>query len=502
MTRLLALLTLLLAPMAGAEQVSSRAKTLVVCDDVQDPATLDPQKEFSEKNHTLVQQIFEGLVRFDADGNIEPALATEWKRLDDRTIQFKLREGVSFHNGEPFDAASVKFSIDRYLNPATGFPAFGFIDSIDHVDVVDDRVVNLVTKYPDGLLLNRLAGFIVMVPPKYYREQPEEVLRTKPVGSGAFMFDRWNAGESIVLRANPSYWKKGYPKVERLMFRFFPLEKQVNALLNGDIDVLTSLPGTKTLDVQKSSQTYVIKKPTFYTVAGNFNVSRRPLSDKNVRQAINLAIDRAALVRYDILGNGLPIATLSLPGETGHDAKLAPYPYDPRKAKALLTEAGYGSGLELNVLLKTNAERTGHIIAQELEQVGVHMNLTLVTDAQLFEQLKQRDRWDVAIYDVPDPMYHAFFIRSIFLSGRSPFSLAAIPAVDARIGALVQTLDPESQRRLSEELDDYVHSEYLALPTYQRIRTYGLRRGVTFIAYTSGMPYFYGTEYQAAEKDR
>ncbi len=490
----LALLTFCLAPPARSQPVAASSRTLVVCDDVIDPATLDPQKEFSEKNHTIVQQIFEGLVRFDADGKIVPALATGWRRLSPTVMQFDLRKGVYFHNGEPFNAQSVRFSIERYLDPKTAFPARGFIDTIDHVEIVDDHRVNIVTKMPDGLLLNRIAGFIVMVPPEYYRNNPAIDLQEKPIGTGAFVFKNWIAGDRIELSANRSYWRKSYPRVSSLIFRFIPENDQVRALMDGSVDILTNLPGTKTFEVQHSGKTYVVKRETFYTVAGNFNTARAPLSDIRIRKALNLAVDRQSLVRYDILGNGGPIGTLSLPGEFGHNPNILPYPFDLKKAQQLLSAAGYPHGLRLHVLLKVNAERTGKIIASQLARIGVKEDITFVSDADLFAQLRDRARWDMAIYDVPDPMYHAFFITSIFLSGQSPFALSSSTALDDRFSRLVGTLDTGQQRVVAEDIDDFVHVNYLALPTYQRIRTYGLRRGVSFVPYISGMPYFFSTE--------
>jgi peptide/nickel transport system substrate-binding protein len=466
------------------------AVVLSVCDDAHDPMTLDPQKGFSEKVLIVLQQVFEGLVRFGPEGAIEPALATEWRRVSPTVIRFKLREGVVFQDGEAFDAESVRFSVARYLDPATRFPALGFIDSIARVDVIDAHTVDLVTKYPDGLLLNRLAAFIVMVPPRYYREKPEEFLRENPVGSGAFEFKSWTKGKEIAFAANRRYWKPGHPKIDGLVFKFIPFEKQVDALLSGDIDVLTALPGTRTLDVQRSTSAFVVKKPTFYTVAGTFNASRKPFSSKRVREALNLGIDRGALVRYDLLGNGRPIGTLSLPGEFGHNARLEPYPYDPVKARRILSEEGYPHGLTLNVLIKTNALRTGQILAEQLRRIGARMRLTGSTDAELFELFKDKDRWDMAFGDCPDPMLHSFFIRSIFLAGSSPFTLSADAGIDARLAKLVTTLDPDAQRAISEELDAYIHSEYLAVPTFERVRTYGVRRGVVFTPYVSGTPYF------------
>src|SRR3989344_5745585 len=166
-----------------------QASRLVVCDDVMPPLTLDPHKEFAEKNHILLQQIYEGLVRFDAEGRIEPALAVSWTRIDALRMRFKLREGVRFHNGDPFTANSVRFTVERYLDPKTGFPALGFISSLDRAEVVDELTVDLITHYPDGLLLNRLAGFILIVPEEHVRKAGDTALNDAPVGTGPFVFD-------------------------------------------------------------------------------------------------------------------------------------------------------------------------------------------------------------------------------------------------------------------------------------------------------------------------
>lgn len=477
----------LLAPAAAA----APAGTLVVCDDVTDPMTLDPHREFSEKNHTLLQQVFEGLVRFGPDGAIEPALATSWSRVDERTVRFSLRRGVVFHNGEPFDAESVRFSIERYLDPATGFPALGFISTIERAAVVDPWTVDIVTRRPDGLLLNRLAGFVVFVAPARYRHGAPEELASRPVGTGPFRFREWRRGEAIELEANDRYWAPGAPKLARLVFRFIPAGAQVDELMAGRVDLLTSLPGTRTLEVQRNPGTKVIKRPTFYTVAANFNVSRAPLSSAAVREAVNLAVDRRALIRYDIFGNGVPVATLSLPGEEGHDASLKPYPYDPERARVLLRAAGHGQGLVLKALLKKNAERTGRMLAKQLAEVGIRLEFTVFQDNDMFEYFREKDRWDMAVYDCPDPMHHAFFIRSIFLAGGSPFSLSSVPGIDERLERLVGAVDAGERRRVSEDLDRLIRENHLALPTYQRNRTYGLRSRVTFEPYVSGMPYFH-----------
>lgn len=245
-----------------------RAKTLRVCDDVVDPVTLDPRRQFSEKNYTIIRQIFDGLVRFDPDGRIEPALAVSWKRLDPLTVEFKLRSGVRFHDGEPFDAEAVRFSIESLIDPKTAFPGAGFLNSVDRVEVVDPLTVRVKTKFPDGVLLNRLASLVTILPPRYVAERGGEYFGAHPVGTGAFRFDAWDAKEHrIVLAADPSHWEPGLPRVDRLEFYFVPADEQVERLLDGRLDVVTELPGTSTLRVAKSRVAHVVKKEGHYTVA-------------------------------------------------------------------------------------------------------------------------------------------------------------------------------------------------------------------------------------------
>ncbi len=484
-------LALLLAMPAAAEQ----KQKLVVCDDVRDPLTLDPHKQFSEKNHTIVQQIYEGLVRFGPNGEIQPTLAVSWKRMDPLRMRFKLRPGVRFHNGEPFDAEAVRFSLQRYQDPATGFPGLGFIQSLETVKIIDPLTIDIVTRIPDGLLLNRLAWHMLVVPPSYVQGGPPELLSERPVGTGPFRFQRWDRGTSIVLEANPDYWEHDVPKLKSLVFRFLPEEQQSSALFNGEVDLLTNLPGTRTLAVKQHPQLQLIKKPIYYTTGACLRTTDGPLADKRVRKALNYALNKSDLVRYDVLGNGEPLGALTFPGEFGHNPSIKPYAYDPAKARRLLKEAGYASGFTLKTFLKVNAERTGRIIASQLKKLGVILDITLVPDALLVEYLG-REKWDMIIGDVPDPMLHPFFIQGIFIYSKSPFALTRDKAYDELLEKMSQTLDPNTQEKLCHALDKYVHDEALSLFTYQRIGTYALRRGIRFVPYVSGMPYFFNVTWE------
>ncbi|MBI4054778.1 MAG: ABC transporter substrate-binding protein [Elusimicrobia bacterium] len=490
------LLLLWTAPLHGFSQ------TLVVCDDTTDPVTLDPHRQFSQKTYTLLQQVFEGLVRFDAEGKIVPSLAVSWKRLDPLTVRFHLRRGVVFHNGEPFGAEAVRKTLLRYLDPKINFPGLAYIDSMERIEVVDPWTVDIKTRFPDGLLLHRLAWIFLIVPPGYLEKEGAGILAERPVGTGPFRFVRWIRGREVVLEANDRYWRAGVPSIRELRFRFLPAQAQVQALLDGELHIVTELPGTFTRTVFEHHGTEVLKKETFYTFGATFNVSQKPLSDPRVRQAINHAIHREDLIRYDLFGNGRSLAALSMPGEEGHHAGLRPYPYDPEKARRLLWEAGVSMPVKLKALVYVQGKRTAQILSKQLSQVGVLLEMDWIETGEELIAALRKGNYDLAMGGMPDPMAHSFFIQSILLYSKSPYSLHKDTEYDRVLEAMVAELNPDARQKKGEDLDRLIWEQALSIFTYQRLRTYGVRRGVRFVPSITGMPYFDRVELESSEAAR
>ncbi|MFH2203910.1 MAG: ABC transporter substrate-binding protein [Elusimicrobiota bacterium] len=471
-------------PVAAARRV----KRLVVCDDISDPATLDPHKQFAEKNHTILQQIYEGLVRFDPQGKIEPALAVSWRRIDPLRMRFSLRRDVRFHNGEPFDADCVRATIARYLDPRTGFPALGMIATIARAEVVDGHTVDIVTHQPDGLLLHRLAGFVLIIPHRQLA-----AIEIAPVGTGAFRFEEWRRGDRIVLEANRDYWSENEPKVDKLVFRFIPAKEQIAELFAGNVDALFDVPGTMTLAVQRHPETRILKGRAYSTMGISLRFDKGVLADRRIRQALNYATDRKALIRYDLLGNGTPIATLSMPGEEGHNPDLEPYPYDPRKAAALLAEAGHADGIKLTAMVLEGAERTARILAADWQRVGIDLKFETMKEHEILAFFKD-PKYDLAIGECPDPMAHSYFIQALAIFSKSPRSLARDEKFDVMLERMASTIDNAERQRQAMELDRYIYAQALSVFTYQRRQTYALRNGVTLPHYVTGMPYLFAAD--------
>lgn len=486
--------TSVLCLFALSQSLPARAdSTLRVCDDVDQPATLDPFRVFSEKTHTIIQQVIEPLVRFDPEGKLEPCLAESWERTSPTAVRFHLRKGVFFHDGTPFDAKAVKFSLEKFVAPETKYPGFGFVGTIARVDIIDEFTVDVVTHVPDGLLLNRLAAFCHVVSPKAYRELGAEAFGEAPVGTGPFKFQAWAKGKEINLEKNDGYWMAGFPKVSKISFIFLPIETQLKELYAGKTDIVTEMPGTRTLITMESGTATVVKKETYFTIVGVMNINLGPLKDKRVRQAINLAINREDFIRYDVLANGTLIATSTMPGEEGHDPTLKPYPYDLPRAKELMKAAGYEKGIVINAIVKDAAMRTMGIVKRQLQDINVTLNITETTDANIVQDIASRE-WGILFGTCPDPMVHSFFIQSIILYSKSPYSITKNPVLDEKLEAMVATLDGKERARKAREIDRYVYNEYLDIPTYQRLRTYGVRKGVVFKPPVTGMPHYYSAE--------
>lgn len=466
------------------------ASVLRVCDDVKEPAGLDPFQVFTEKSHTLLQQMLEGLVRFTPDGRLEPALAVRWERVDPLTMRFHLRPGVRFHDGEVFDARAVKFSIERFIDPRTKFPGAAFVAPIERVDVVDARTVDVVTRVPDGLLLNRLAAWVHIVPPEYYAKAGPGGFTRRPVGTGPFAFDRWDPGRRVVLKANRSYWDPREPRLDGIEWVFASPERQVAMLLAGEVDVVTELPGTMTFKVETSTMAKVVKRRTLYTIGASLSLDAGALRSKDVRRALNFAIDKRELVRYDLLGNGAPVDSFVFSDypETFRPSGMEAYRYDPARAKELIAAAGLKPPIRLR-MLETKATRTARILAKQWERVGFKVDLVSTSDKEMIADVA-KGGWDVFLGACPDPMHHPFFIHSVFLYSRSPFSINRSPELDARIGRIAAAVDEDERTAATRDLARYVNDQALSLFTYQRIKTYGVREDVEFDPPVSGMTHF------------
>lgn len=335
---------------AAAQEVS----TLVVAQPA-DAYSMDPAKHSAFPTANILFQIYDGLITLDDKGEFAPALATEWSNPDPLTWRFTLREGVTFHNGEVFDAAAVKYTFDRALNPDFAAPYYSRISQITEVNVIDPQTVEFKTAEPFPTMLLSLyeASFpALIVPPAYAAQNDGADIAATPVGTGPYKFVDWLKDEQIVLEANPDYWG-GKPAIDRVIFRPIKESRTRIAELRSDgVDIAVDVSPEDVPSLEGgNTKVATVSSDFLYFLA--FDTTRdTPLKDKRVRQAINHAVDVDAIQEALLGGLGNRIA-LTLPTNAfGYDPAWKPYPYDPEKAKELLAEAGYADGFTIPLMTR------------------------------------------------------------------------------------------------------------------------------------------------------
>ncbi|WP_022872729.1 ABC transporter substrate-binding protein [Nesterenkonia alba] len=346
--------------------------------DVQD---WDPIATFALAWSTQATSVFEGLVHRDLDLELQPGLAEDWEYHDDTTLEFQLREGVEFHNGEPFNADAVAYTFDRLLGEegAQG-PQQENYTAIEEVEVVDDYTVIFHLNTPDPVLLTNLSGYGgVIVPPEYMEEHGPEHFSENPVGTGPFEVTEYSRDNQTVLERNENYWDEDrIPELDTVTFRIIPeASTRLAELQTGGIDVMKEVEISQIGTVEDHDLLELDEVETPTVRALRFDVDREPVDDPRVREAINYAIDRNALIDDLRDGYGVPVASFQSELSFGFNPDLEPYPYDPDRARELIEEAGV-EGEELDLYVPGddgNAQEAVQAIAYFLEDVGLSVNI-------------------------------------------------------------------------------------------------------------------------------
>jgi peptide/nickel transport system substrate-binding protein len=350
-------LLLLLTPLIAA---AAPAGKVVIAQGV-DPTTLDMANQSETPASNVGRHIFDSLFERDTNLKIVPALATELPKLvAPTTWEVKLRTGVKFHNGEEFNAESVKFTLERLGQGQGKLRGATFFAPVDRVEIVDPATVRVHTKKPWPTFTVVMA-FVQggMYPPKAYHDKDTAFISKNPIGTGPYKLTKWSKDEEIVLEANEQYWR-GAPKIKTVVIRPIPDDAvRVAALQNGEIDLAVNIPPHLGAKIDEHPKLFLSTAPSIRTIQLMFythqmdaqhkvtGVYNGPTADKKVRQAIAYSIDADEIVKSVLDGKGIRVATMLPSMHFGYDPKLQPLKQDLAKAKKLLAEAGHASGLEL-----------------------------------------------------------------------------------------------------------------------------------------------------------
>ena len=360
---------------------ASGAERPLVISQPADAVTLDPAGSTQVLNVNLFFNLYDCLTTWDADLKLKPQLATSWRNLSDTTWEFKLRDGVKFHNGEPFDAEAVKFTLDRVRTPGKHFVQPGFA-TIAGVELVDRLSVRIVTSKPDPLVPVRMAQMgCHIVPPQYVQKVGFEGLARSPVGTGPYKLAEWVKDDRLVLAANEQYWG-GKPKVGRVVWKPIPDNfARLGALQAGEVDVITNVPPDQVKALKEGKHTAVLDVVSSRTAAFSVAAQEPPLSDERVRQALNYALDKDALIKNLYGGYGIPMISGVANTDFGFNPDLKPHPYDPDKARALLKDAG-ATGMALSAKtapgVMPNAKQLVEAVGEMYTKVGIKASVDLL----------------------------------------------------------------------------------------------------------------------------
>lgn len=333
-------------------------------------------------NLNLHYQTMDPLVLRDDIGNNIPGLATAWTPLDATSWRFDLRKNVKFHDGKPFTAADVKFTLDYILAPTSTYGTKSRIAQIRDVEIKDDHTVVLHTKGPFPTLVNGLGD--IPIEPKHYVEQVGRAgMNAKPMGTGPFRFGRWVPADRYELTAFPEYWG-GRPPMDNLLMRQIPEgSTRVAALMAGEAQIIEEVPVDLIPVVQRSPRGEVASVESTVGLIITFDTRKPPFNDKRVRQALNLAVDKKKILDRLLAGQGTILDGQILTANTfGYNQNLKPFGYDPRRAKELLAEAGYPNGFTTSITTRSGKYLSDtdlcNAIAAMFGEIGVKTQVNVV----------------------------------------------------------------------------------------------------------------------------
>ena len=464
----------------SGSETQNEKKTELIIGMNSDITTLDIDEGMSSATSTACLNIFDTLTRANSDGTIEPLLAESYEAISDTVWQFKLRQDVSFTNGEKFNAEAVKYSFDRQVNPEYAFSLAGDYDNIDHVEIVDEYTVNFVTKEPFPMLPVWLT-YLGMLPPVYTQEAGLDGFASNPIGTGPYKLVEWVKDSHLTLEANEDYFL-GAPEFKTLTFKVIPEDStRILALQTGEIDIAVLVPPSQVEQIEATEGVSVVSGPTSRPIYLGMNtIAEGPLQDVRVRQAICYALDVSSIIDNILMGNGSQIAALALPCWEGYDESIQPYEYNPEKAKELLEQAGYpnGEGLSFNLDIVDGEypaiKEVAQAVAGQLAEVGINVSVITMDKSTFRATLKDKSA---------DPLYITGFggmtscapnIMGLILSGGQRYCSYDNEVMTQLIADGTTEMDSQAFDSIWSQIQQMVIDEAPVASLYQLYGIYGI----------------------------
>lgn len=471
--------------------------------------SLDPALVYQSAGQSVMFAIFDTLLTIGPDGTLGPGLADSWTIVDPTTIELKLHPEVAFQNGEPFDAGAVKASIYRIMDrdPVTGQPItddtkklnsqwIRDYGSVDSVDAVDPGTVRITLKNPDVAILNAL-GRTFIVPPKYLAEVGNDGFGQKPVGTGPFSFVERVKDDHTTVAKNATYWEgpRGTPLVDSVVFRPIPdASTRLNELVAGGVDLIQDPPPDQLDRIEEAggrvptmgdARRYMI----WLSADGKGALAEDPdktaaqataleaLAKPEVRQALNLAVDRQAIIDTLLQERGAKMTGLFVEGDLGFDPDLEPFDYDPDRAKQMLADAGYPDGFDVDLDTCTcDRSDLPEAVVGELAKIGVRATI------RPFEVTQFNADWGAGKQNPMRAARLSFSDPNVYLQlwvhSGGPLSRFGDPEIDALIDAQQAEYDNAKRTEILREIGVKAKAAAPAIFLWSSPNLYGAGKAV------------------------
>ncbi|MFP5114728.1 glutathione ABC transporter substrate-binding protein [Bacillaceae bacterium C204] len=454
----------------GKSKESKVGGTLVIAR-LSDAENLD-QQFMSTINAASVthRKIYEGLVGRDNNAEIQPLLAEKWEQLDDTKWEFKLREGVKFHDGSAFNANAVKATFDRLLDPKVASPRAVVFKMVKEVKVIDDYTVQFILTEPFAPLLSILASHEGgIISPKTIEKYGKSIIK-EPNGTGPFVFKSWTPGQEIVLTKNNSYWGEK-AKVDKVVFKVVPEETtRISMLETGEAQIAEPL-SVQMMDTVKTSQAIDVYRSEGYgTEYIGFNVQKKPFNDEKVRKAIAHAVEMDSIIKGVYNNVGKRANSLLGSKVFGYYPDMESYKYNLNEAKRLLAEAGYPNGFEVTLKTMDSKERVNmaEVLQSQLKGIGVKIKIQVLEYGTFVDQVNKGDSemfilsWRNATGDADYNQYNLFHTSSQGGAGNTFFY--SNKEVDRLIEDARREKDQEKRKELYAQSQEIEMKEAVYIP--------------------------------------
>jgi peptide/nickel transport system substrate-binding protein len=479
-----------------------------------EPTSIDPMYHNLDPNNQIARHIFDTLVDQDEKQHLVPGLATSWKIVGDNTWEFKLREGVKFHDGSPFTAEDVAFSIERAAKVPNSPSAFTiYTKAAKQVEIVDPHTVRIKTDGPYPLLANDLSNVRIQSKKAAEGKSTEDFNKgTAAIGTGPFKFVEWVPGDRLVLERNDNYWGKK-PVWSKVVMRPIPSPAtRVAALLSGDVDFIDNVPPSdikrlkadKDVAIWQSVSNRIIylhldtnrDKSPMVTDKEGHPLDKNPLKDLRVRKAISKAINRQGIVDRVLEGVGIPAGQLLPEGFFGVSPNLKVEKYDPNGAKKLLAEAGYPNGFGITLDGPNNRyindKDIVQAIAPMLTRIGIETKVETMPSNIFFSRGSKLDfslmlvGWGSGTGEASSPL------KSLLATydktkgwGPSNRGRYSNPKLDEKLAEALHTVDDAKREKLLQEATEIGINDLGIIPLHYEVSTWASKKGLVYKANTN-----------------